>query len=529
MTHLMANRHELRRMIVTCIAIIVVAVAPLVAAQAPVNAASPATGTDLPGIDPDAFSCHQAGYVNFEAYSNGFDLSANSIGGVHFTTTNGYTWLVGDFATGTYSGKYPNGSYTSQGTKWAWLGPNEGAGRIDFTSGAASSVSILTSANTPVQMEAYTAGGVLLAVAGPVSPNVGTGKMDELLVTSSSKNIAYVVIHDSGNFFTVDSLCTNAPGIQSAISRYVAFGDSVPYGHGLANPGKKSEGGLAPNMGPSSLAYPSLVANSLGVNFTVRSTGCTLSGDNLAVSGAPSKSNTWTGKDTDCHHNNPVPPHKAVSPNELAVDGLAKNPAQLVTIQVGADDIDFAGCLAHLLGIPPNPFTDSYNCVLINRKRKNTYFLPQRVTAELQSLQRGLNVTIQSVHKAAPKAAIIVLGYYQVIPMQTESLGGSSAICGLLEHAKAHNTLKNKRAQADFLLQNLNKTISGVASTYKYVSFLSIAARFGGHEMCTAEANGNSTSWLFDGLWDGAHPTATGQSTIASAVVSRAATLLHLP
>jgi endoglucanase len=122
---------------------------------------------------------------------------------------------VGDFATGTYNGKYPNGKYMSEGTHWAWLGESQGSGRIDFANGAASYFSLLTSVgSTPVYLEAYDASGKLLATAGPASYNIETGHMTELKITRASRDMAYVIVHDTGNFFLVDSLCTDAPGVH---------------------------------------------------------------------------------------------------------------------------------------------------------------------------------------------------------------------------------------------------------------------------------------------------------------------------
>lgn len=175
------------------------------------NAAS-ATATDI--ANPDAYTCSQSGYIDFERLRDGASLSAGAINGVKFTTTNGFTWQVCDFATGNYNGKYPNGGYTSQGTHWAWLGPDQGAGRIDFVNGPASVFSLLTSDNlSRVQVDAYRADNTLLATAGPSSINYNTGHMDELKITRDTSDIAYVVVHDSGNFFLVDSICTNAPGV----------------------------------------------------------------------------------------------------------------------------------------------------------------------------------------------------------------------------------------------------------------------------------------------------------------------------
>src|SRR5260370_41537003 len=71
-----------------------------------------------------------------------------------------------------------------------------------------------------------------------------------------------------------------APTPSPALStRAVALGDSVPYGHGLANPYLTPQIGLpasAVSQGPSTVAYPSLVAAHLGLTMTVRRTNCHL-------------------------------------------------------------------------------------------------------------------------------------------------------------------------------------------------------------------------------------------------------------
>ena len=51
-------------------------------------------------------------------------------------------------------------------------------------------------------------------------------------------------------------------------TRAVALGDSVPYGHGLANPYLLPQIGLpaaAVSQGPSTRAYPTMVAAQLGL------------------------------------------------------------------------------------------------------------------------------------------------------------------------------------------------------------------------------------------------------------------------
>src|SRR6202042_3901151 len=77
-------------------------------------------------------------------------------------------------------------------------------------------------------------------------------------------------------------------------TRAVALGDSVPYGHGLANPYLTPQIGLPPgalSQGPSTGAYPTLVARHLGLTMNVRPTNCRLTGDQLAISGAVADGN----------------------------------------------------------------------------------------------------------------------------------------------------------------------------------------------------------------------------------------------
>lgn len=175
------------------------------------------TVQDIP--DPDAYTCSRPAFISFESLPDDTNLSAGAIAGVQFTTTDGFTWRVGDFATGQYNGKYPGGEYTSHGTHWAWLGPEHGVGRIDFVSGPASFISLLVSSNTVVTLEAYSAMDTLLDIAGPIQPNGNTGHMTEVRISRSVRDIAYVIVHDAGNFFLIDALCTDASGAtESQIS-----------------------------------------------------------------------------------------------------------------------------------------------------------------------------------------------------------------------------------------------------------------------------------------------------------------------
>src|SRR3984957_8465484 len=138
-------------------------------------------------------------------------------------------------------------------------------------------------------------------------------------------------------------------------TRAVALGDSVPYGHGLANPYLTPQRGLPPSavsQAPSGQAYPTLVARDLRLDMSVRPTNCDLVGDQLAISGAVADPADNRSLDGQC----PRPPRPARNlPNEIAAAGLDQHPARLVLIEDGADDIHFAQCLVfdlvHFLGV----------------------------------------------------------------------------------------------------------------------------------------------------------------------------------
>src|ERR1700722_11540896 len=147
-----------------------------------------------------------------------------------------------------------------------------------------------------------------------------------------------------------------APAPSPTVStRAVALGDSVPYGHGLANPYLTPQRGLPPSavsQAPSGQAYPTLVARDLRLDMSVRPTNCDLVGDQLAISVAVAAPADNRSLDGQC----PRPPRPARNlPNEIAAAGLDQHPARLVLIEDGADDIHFAQCLVfdlvHFLGV----------------------------------------------------------------------------------------------------------------------------------------------------------------------------------
>lgn len=160
-----------------------------------------------------------AGFIDFEDGVDGMPIRS-TIPGLEFTTTDGYDWVYADWRTGNYCGPYPYNPdplscgelYYSHGNFFAWLGENQGRGVISFTASYATYFQIGYSAYYGLYLEAYDSQGNLLDSAyGP--GNTNTGRLDILRV--EGPGMAYVIVHDTGNYWLVDDLETDA--IQQCI------------------------------------------------------------------------------------------------------------------------------------------------------------------------------------------------------------------------------------------------------------------------------------------------------------------------
>ena len=145
----------------------------------------------------------QGGFMDFEDGADATPIRS-TIPGMAFTTTMGYDWIYGDIRTGQYNvNPYGSRAYECHGDFFAWLGPNQGSGRIDFTGATAKSVSMLTSTAYGTYLDAYDSSGNLLD-SNHAGANINTGTMADIGITSS--NIAYVIVHDTGNYWLIDDL-----------------------------------------------------------------------------------------------------------------------------------------------------------------------------------------------------------------------------------------------------------------------------------------------------------------------------------
>ncbi len=312
-----------------------------------------------------------------------------------------------------------------------------------------------------------------------------------------------------------------APSPATSV-RAVSLGDSVPYGHGIHNPYLTPQVGLpvdAVSQGPSTSAYPTLLAGRLGLTMTVRPTNCRLTGDQLSISGAVADGADNTSRDGQC----PNPPQQARNlSDEVAAAHLAQHPARLVLLQDGADDIDFARCLEYQLA----------QALGTNLGIGTRCVANGAVTPTLASVLSNVRTSLaQAIETMAPHAGTIaVLDYYQPIPRPAQIADDTFAsnlhtnlVCTGLK-ANADTTY----AAAQVVLGALNKAIDGAVSDaradhVKNVTLVDVSAAVDGHGVCTSDP------WIFSGE---PVPDATLAADAADVLAAKACTgtdALHGP
>jgi hypothetical protein len=169
-----------------------------------------------------AEACRNAndGHMDFELGADGVVIQS-TIPGAEFTTTSGLNWQYGDIRTAGYNVRpYGEATYETNGNFFAWLGTTGDIGRITFVGGAASYVSVLVSTDSGLYLTAYDAAGNEVDDAGFAPSNVSTGTLTRMTV--EGPNIAYVEIHDTGNFWIMDDLCTDAPSPCKRLEGYTS-------------------------------------------------------------------------------------------------------------------------------------------------------------------------------------------------------------------------------------------------------------------------------------------------------------------
>jgi hypothetical protein len=372
---------------------------------------------------------------------------------------------------------------------------------------------------------------------------------------------AAAVLVAGGVLLATESNPPPTPSPQSS-TRAVALGDSVPYGHGLANPYLVPQGGLPPDavsQAPSTDAYPTMVAQSLGLTMTVRPNNCDLTGDQLAISGAVADgADATSSRDTQC----PLParPVRNLS-DEVAAADFPLHPARLVLLQIGADDIDFGACLTdELARLGGTGIGLGTPCV-------TNHAVTPRVATELSNVRTSLATTIEAM--APDTGRIAVLDYYQPIPAPSQ-IADDSGVSGLgtnLVCAGLKVNAATAYSDAQVVLAALNRAIAGAVADARghhvaNVRLLDVSTVMEGHGLCTVDPwifsaqpvsdatlaadvqviivakACNATTTIFRGtpcsallaradqaeqrlrsaVWRAAHPTAAGQRVLAQSV-----------
>lgn len=163
---------------------------------------------------PNACNSDSDSFVDFEGGIDGIQIESTNPG-FSFTNTGGLDWLFGDVRVPGYNVNNGDEPYSTNGNFFAWLGTEGDRGRIDFAGETATYVSILASiGDSGLNMEAYDSDDNLVDSVSADENLFGGGDGEERVLTrmtvSNMAGISYVEIFDSGNFWLIDDLCTDA-------------------------------------------------------------------------------------------------------------------------------------------------------------------------------------------------------------------------------------------------------------------------------------------------------------------------------
>ena len=210
----------MRRVVAVLVSLVLVVAAFLTAGvptvEATVEVGWPAGTPNTPRNPDDLF-------IDFETGIEGVEIES-TIPSVQFTTTYGLNWRYGDIRTDNYNVyPYGSGAYETNGNFFAWLGITGDTGRIDFPGGGATYFSALVSTHSGVVFDAYNSEDELISTSGWADSNIHTRTFTRLTVEApEGETIAYVMIHDTGNYWLIDDICTDAdPAVMPVPGRAI--------------------------------------------------------------------------------------------------------------------------------------------------------------------------------------------------------------------------------------------------------------------------------------------------------------------
>jgi len=161
-------------------------------------------------------------FLNFEEGSGHDGQAIINIPGITFEVTGGQNWVYGDSSTGLYNTRsidlgYGGGSYQHYGNVFAWLGSNQGSGKIDFTNNDGTWFQTgYTSAST-FYMEGYDSTGAKIASTSG-GANLNSSDMGWLIITApTGQTFDYVMVHDTGNYWLMDNMSGDTTGVGAPV------------------------------------------------------------------------------------------------------------------------------------------------------------------------------------------------------------------------------------------------------------------------------------------------------------------------
>jgi len=142
--------------------------------------------------------------------------------GVTFVDSAGLPWIYGDATTGNWNvtsvntgNSWGTGRYNMYDDVFAWLGVTGDWGRIDFNDSNGTWFQLGVSSADNFWLEAYDADDILIdsATTGVCTQWEGYTDMVFLRVDAPvGENIAYVKVHDVGNYWEVDMMTGDMAG-----------------------------------------------------------------------------------------------------------------------------------------------------------------------------------------------------------------------------------------------------------------------------------------------------------------------------
>jgi len=193
----------------------------------------------------------------------------------------------------------------------------------------------------------------------------------------------------------------------------------------------------------------------------------------------------------------------------------------LVTLSIGGNDARFADVLTGCILTITDCTSSGYHLTRASNGAVDPKPLIEFEPIVIGLLKNHLEAVFSTIHKLAPKAGIIVLGYPRLFPTPPPSNGCDIGL-GLTLGADDATWMNQT---GTFLNQTIGKAVKAVAAKGVHIHFIDPTKGFAGHEICSSDSWINGlVAWSVSGSgrkFPGAgsfHPKAAGQREYAALV-----------